>query len=455
MTHHPDVLILGGGSGGYACALRAAQLGMSVTLIEADRVGGTCLHRGCIPTKALAHAAETAATVAHAATVGIGATLGTVDLAAVHRYQDGVVDRLFRGLQGLLRNRRIDIVTGIGHYAGGTSIMVGTDRYTGKSLVLATGSEPRDLPGIELDNRILTSDQALVHPTLPGRAVVLGGGVIGVEFASIWSQLGSEVTIIEGLPRLLPAEDEWSSTTLGRALARNGVEIRTDTRVISITEHTDSVDITLDCGEHLTADLLLVAVGRVPRTSGIGLADGGIATDADGFVEVDQRLSCTVAGVHAVGDVVAGPQLAHRAFQHGIFVAETLAGLSPQAVADEMIPRIAYCAPQVASVGLTEEQARQRFSNVRTAIYDLAGNAKSQILGTPGAVKVITGDGPVVGVHLVGDRVGELIGEAQLIVNWGAHPEDVAGLIHAHPTQNEALGEAHLMLADMAFHAHH
>lgn len=455
MTDNPDVLILGGGSGGYACALRAAQLGKTVTLIEQDKVGGTCLHRGCIPTKALAHAAAVADTVSNASSVGIGATLGQIDLDAVHRYQTGIVARLFQGLEGLIRQRGVDVVTGTGRYAGGTTVVVGDRSITGAQLVLATGSRVSSPPGLDIGGRIVTSDEALTFPALPQRAVILGGGVIGVEFASIWASLGSQVTVIEALPHLISAEDYWTSKQLARALRKRGITIMTDTRFASAVDNGAGVSVTVEGGEILHADLLLVAVGRRPRTEGIGLSEGGVDVDERGFIRVDERLGTSVPDVYAVGDVVAGPQLAHRGFGHGVFVAETIAGLSPIAVDDAEVPRVAYCTPEVASVGLTEAQARERHSAIETVVYDFAGNGKSQIIGTGGGIKVIrVTDGPVVGIHMVGERVGELVGEAQLIVSWGAHPEEVAGLIHAHPTQNEAMGEAHLALSGRPLHTH-
>ncbi len=455
MTEHPDVLILGGGSGGYACALRAAQLGKTVTLIEADKVGGTCLHRGCIPTKALVHAASVVDTIGHAPSIGITATLGDIDLAAVHRYQNGIVDRLHQGLRSLIAGRKIELVHGTGRYGGGTTVEVGGRRITGSRLVLATGSQVRDLPGFPIGARILTSEQALTHPHLPRRAIVLGGGVIGVEFAGIWASLGADVTVIEALPRLIAGEDEWSSEHLTRALGKRGITVLTETRVAAAHEDASSVTVTMESGETLHADVLLVAVGRAPRTADTGFAEHGVALDDRGFVRVDDRLRTTVDDVYAVGDITPGPQLAHRGFQQGTFVAESIAGLAPAAVDDVNIPRVVYTAPEVASVGLTESAARERYPAIQTTVYDLAGNGKSQILQTAGAIKLVrVADGPIVGVHMYGERVGELIGEAQLIVNWGAFPQDVAALVHAHPTQNEALGEAAMALAGQPLHAH-
>ncbi|MCZ4549415.1 dihydrolipoyl dehydrogenase [Gordonia rubripertincta] len=457
MSDHPDVLILGGGSGGYAAAFRAAQLGKSVTLIEEDKVGGTCLHRGCIPTKALLHAAEVADTVRAAAQVGIGADLTKIDVAGIHAYKDSVVDRLYRGLQGLVKAHKVEVVRGTGRYAGDRSVTVGDRTLTGRSLVLATGSYARTLPGIERGGRILTSDDALELPSVPGRVVVLGGGVIGVEFASVWASLGADVTIVEALPRLVAAEDEWSSKQLTKAFKKRGITVRTGVRCRSVDETPDGVTTTLEDGEALDADVVLVAVGRGPRTGDLGLLEGGIDLDEKGFIAVDATLQTSQPGVYAVGDVVAGPQLAHRGFAQGIRVAEIIAGQAPGPVADHQIPRVAYCSPEVASVGLTEAAAREQFGDVSVVVYDLAGNGKSQILGTGGGVKLIRAgkdSGPVVGIHMVGERVGELIGEAQLTVGWGAYPQDVADMIHAHPTQSEALGEAHLAMAGIPLHAH-
>ncbi|PBC55856.1 dihydrolipoyl dehydrogenase [Rhodococcus sp. ACPA1] len=457
MSDQPDVLILGGGSGGYACAFRAAQLGKTVTLIEEDKVGGTCLHRGCIPTKALVHAAEVADTVNHASALGIGATLDGIDLGGVHAYKNSTVERLYKGLQGLVRSHKIEVVHGTGRYGGGRTVHVGDRTITGTSLVLATGSQVRSLPGLEIGGRILTSDEALTFPELPKRVVVLGGGVIGVEFASIWASLGAAVTIVEALPRLVAAEDEWSSKQLTRALRKRGITITTGTRFAKAVQDESTVSVTVESGDTIEADLLLVAVGRGPRTTDIGLTENGVVLDSRGFVTVDDSLCTSQPDVYAVGDIVAGPQLAHRGFQQGIFVAETIAGLSPTSIEDSGIPRVTYANPEVASVGLTEDQARERHGDVATVVYDLAGNGKSQILGTSGGVKLVRAgatEGPVVGIHMVGERVGELIGEAQLIVNWGAYPGEVAALVHAHPTQAEALGEAHLALAGTPLHSH-
>jgi dihydrolipoamide dehydrogenase len=451
-----DVVILGGGSGGYAAALRAGELGLSVVLIEKDKLGGTCLHRGCIPTKALLHAAEIADATRESAQFGIKATLEAVDIAGVNDYKDKVVGRLYKGLQGLVKASKITYVTGEGKLVAPDTVEVDGTRYTGRNVVLASGSYARSLPGLEIGGRVITSDQALQLDLVPESVVVLGGGVIGVEFASVWRSFGAQVTVVEALPRLVPAEDEACSKALERAFRKRGIGFKTGVRFSGVEQRENGVTVSLESGESIEADLLLVAVGRGPTTEGLGYEEAGVRLDR-GFVVTDERLRTGVQGVYAVGDIVPGLQLAHRGFQQGIFVAEEIAGLNPAPIVESGIPRVTYCEPEVASVGLTEAQAREKYGQdaVTTYEYNLAGNGKSQILATTGFAKLVRQvDGPVVGVHLVGARVGELIGESQLIVNWEAFPEDVAQLVHAHPTQNEALGEAHLALAGKPLHAH-
>jgi len=450
-----DLVILGGGSGGYACALRASELGLSVILIDKDKLGGTCLHRGCIPTKALLHAAEVADSARESDSFGVRATLDGIDMVKVNEYRDGVVGRLYKGLQGLVKSRNVTFVEGTGRLVGPNTVEANGEQYVGRNVVLATGSYARTLPGLDIGGKIMTSDQALNLDYVPDRVIVLGGGVIGVEFASVWKSFGSSVTIVEGLPRLVPNEDEACSKALERAFRKRGIDFITGVRFSGATQDANGVRVTLEDGRTLDADLLLVAVGRGPNASGMGFEEQGIAMER-GWVLVDDRLRTNVAGVFAVGDITPGLQLAHRGFQHGIFVAEEIAGLNPVVIADINIPRVTYCEPEVASVGLTEAQAREKHgANVTVYEYNLGGNGKSQILGTAGFVKLVQlTDGPVIGVHMVGSRIGEQIGEASLIVNWEATPDDVATLIHAHPTQNEALGEAHLALAGKPLHAH-
>ena len=452
-----DVVILGAGSGGYACALRAAQLGLSVALVEKDKLGGTCLHVGCIPTKALLHAAEIADSTRESEQFGVRAKLEGIDMPGVNAYKDGVVSRLFKGLTGLIQGRGITVVEGAGRLVAPDTVEVDGVRYVGRYVVLASGSYARSLPGLEIDgDKVLTSEHALTLDRVPATVVVLGGGVIGCEFASVWRSFGAEVTIVEALPRLVPGEDEDSSKQLERAFRKRKIKALTGTPFKAVERTETGVRVHVENGDPIEAELLLVAVGRGPATEGLGLEEQGVVTER-GFVLTDERCRTNVANVFAVGDIVPGLQLAHRGFAQGIFVAEEIAGLEPSPVLDSGIPRVTYSDPEVASVGLTEAQARERLGEdrVETLVYDLGGNGKSQILKTQGSVKLVREkDGPVVGVHLVGARVGELIGEAQLIVNWEAFPADVAPLVHAHPTQNEALGEAHLALAGKPLHAH-
>lgn len=454
-THTFDIVVLGGGSGGYAAALRASELGKSVALIEKDKVGGTCLHRGCIPTKALLHAAEVADHVRDASSVGVTASFGGIDPAGVRTYREGIVAKKYKGLEGLVKARGITTVTGLGRLNADRSVSVGDDVYVGTDVILATGSYSRSLPGLEIGGRILTSEQALALDVIPERVLILGGGVIGVEFASVWRSFGAEVTIVEALPHLVPNEDIAMSKGLERAFRRRGIQYSLGLRFQTATQDDSSVTLTLEDGTEFTADYLLVAVGRGPATADLGFEEAGVRLDR-GFVTVDNDLRTDVPGVWAVGDIVPGLQLAHRGFQQGIAVAERIAGLSPVNVPDVQIPKVTYSSPEVASVGLTEEAAvaAHGADAVHSYEYNLAGNGKSEIIGTGGLVKVVRlKDGPVLGVHLLGDRVGELITEGQLAVAWEAHPEDIAPLIHAHPTQSEALGEAFLALAGKPLHA--
>jgi dihydrolipoamide dehydrogenase len=449
-----DIVVLGGGSGGYAAALRAAELGKKVIVVERDKVGGSCLHRGCIPTKALLHVAETADAVREAAGVGVLADLHGIDVPRMHAFRTDLVAKKYKGLQGLLKARGVEIVSAEGRIAGPGRVVAGGQEITADHIVVATGARTRTIPGIDIAGRVLSSEQALALGEIPGSVIVLGGGVIGVEFASLWRSLGAEVTVVEALDSLVPTEDDALRSQLARAFRKRGIQTRLGARVASATQDADSVTVQLEDGESLAADYLLVAIGRSPVTADIGLEEIGVRLDR-GFVVTDAELRTTAPGVWAVGDIVPGPQLAHRGFQQGIQVAERIAGLAPIPVADELVPRVVYTSPELASVGLTRAQAEERFgaSGIAVVDYNLAGNAKSEILGGGGSARVIrTVDGPVIGVHLAGPRVGELITEAQLVVGWEAHPEDVAPFIHAHPTQSEALGEAFLALAGKPLH---
>jgi dihydrolipoamide dehydrogenase len=452
-----DVVVLGGGSGGYACALRAAQLGMKVALVEKGELGGTCLHRGCIPTKALLHAAEIADASRESEQFGVRTTFEGIDMPAVNEYKDSVVARLYKGLQGLVKSRKITFVQGIGRLVSPTAVEVDGTRYEGRHVVLATGSYARSLPGLDIDGRqVITSDQALKLDRVPTSVVVLGGGVIGCEFASVWKSFGAEVTIVEALPHLVPLEDEQSSKMLERAFRKRKIVFELGARFSGVETTEGGVKVSLENGKTIEAELLLVAVGRGPSSQELGYEQVGVEMER-GFVKVDEHCQTSVPTISAVGDLIPSPQLAHVGFGEGIMVAERLAGLEPAPIDYDGVPRVTYSEPEVASVGITEARAKEKYGDdgVETVTYDLAGNGRSQILKTAGFVKLVRQkDGPVVGIHMVGSRVGELVAEAQLIYGWEAYPDDVASLVHAHPSQTEAVGEAHLALAGKPLHAH-
>lgn len=450
-----DLVILGGGSGGYACALRAAQLGLNVVLIEKDKLGGTCLHRGCIPTKALLHAGEIADSTRHAGEFGVKAEFQSMDMVAVNAYKDGVISKLHKGLQGLVKSRNITYVEGSGKLVSRDTVEVNGERYTGKNVVLATGSYAKSLPGLDIDGTsIVTSDHAMHMTTVPKSVIVLGGGVIGCEFASVWKSFGADVTIIEALPHLVALEDESSSKQLERAFRKRGINFELGTKFKSATKNSKGVTVTLEDGKTFDAELLLVAVGRGPVSNGLGYEEQGITMDR-GYILVDDKCRTNIPGLWAVGDLIPTLQLAHVGFGEGILVAEEIAGLNPRPINYDGVPRVTYSEPEVASVGLTTAAAKAKGYDVVELNYDLAGNGKAQILKTAGSIKLVSQkNGPVLGIHMVGSRVGELLAEAQLIFNWQAEASDVAPLIHAHPTLSEAMGEAHLALAGKPLHAH-
>ena len=452
-TQEFDVLILGGGSAGYSAALRAIQLGYSVGLIEKEKLGGTCLHTGCIPTKAYLHAAELAENAREGAKYGINSSLQSIDMAGVRKYKEGIVAGKHKGLEGLLKMKKVNVITGNGRLVSQDSIDVDGTIYKGKNIILATGSESKTF-GLEIGGRILTSTEALNMETVPKSAIVLGGGVIGVEFASVWNSFGVDVTIVEGLPSLVPNEDPAIIKVLERAFKKRGIKFNTGVFFEKVEQDANGVKVSLADGKVLEAEIVLVAVGRGPVTANLGYEEQGITIDR-GFVITNERLHTGVGNIYAIGDIVPGVQLAHRGYQHGRFVAEEIAGLKPTIVEDINIPKVTFCEPEIASVGYSEPKAKEKFGadQIETTEYNLAGNGKSSILGTSGIIKMVrVKNGPIVGVHGISGRIGEQIGEAQLIVNWEAFPEDVAQLIHAHPTQNESLGEAAMALAGAPLH---
>ncbi|MYS39405.1 dihydrolipoamide dehydrogenase [Streptomyces sp. KhCrAH-43] len=460
-----DVVVIGGGTGGYSTALRAAGLGLSVVLAERDKVGGTCLHRGCIPSKAMLHAAELVDGIAEARERwGVKAVLESVDWPALVATRDDIVSRNHRGVQAHLAHAEVDVVAGSAELTGPRTVRVeGYGEVTARrGIVLATGSRPRMLPGLTADGRrVVTSDDALFAPGLPDSVLVLGGGAIGVEYASLHRSMGARVTLVEAADRLVPLEDADVSRHLTRGLKKRGIDVQAGTRLLEAEVLDDGVRATLRTprGETRTVEArrLLVAVGRVPVTDGLGLAAAGLATDERGFVAPADwsRLETAVPGIHVVGDLLPPPSLglAHASFAEGLLVAETLAGRRSAPVDYDAVPRVTYSAPQTAAVGLSEAAARDAGHDVVVNTLPLTAVAKGMVHGQGGMVKVVAErDGRVLGVHLVGPHVSEMIAESQLIVGWDAEPLDVARHIHPHPTLSEAVGEAFLTLAGRGLH---
>jgi dihydrolipoamide dehydrogenase len=458
-----DLVILGGGTGGYSAALRGAGLGLSVALVEKDKVGGTCLHRGCIPTKALLHAAELADGV-HEATErwGMKTVIESIDYSATVANREDIVTRNYKGLESHLKKEKVQILKGWGTVTGPREVQVedvGTATAT-KALVLASGSTPKSIPGLEIDHRrVITSDDALALDYLPKSVIVLGAGAVGVEFASFWRSMGAEVTVVEILPGLVPLEDEDIQRELGRAFKRRGIDVMVDTKLEDTKVGEDQVTITVtNQGKtsEVSAELLLVATGRGPVAQGLGYERIGVKLDR-GYVAPANwdTLETDAKGVYAVGDVLPPPSLAlaHASFAEGMLVAELAAGQASPPIDYAGVPRVTYCTPEVASVGLTEKQARERGHDVVTNRFPFNGVARGMMYGQGGIVKLVAAkDGPVLGVHLIGARVTELIAEAMLVYNWEALPSDVAQFIHPHPTLSEAVGEAYLTLAGRPLH---
>ncbi|MER5505004.1 dihydrolipoyl dehydrogenase [Streptomyces sp. NPDC002766] len=492
-----DVVVIGGGTGGYSTALRAAALGLDVVLVERDKIGGTCLHRGCIPSKAMLHAAELVDGFAEARERwGVKASLDAVDWSALVATRDDIVTRNHRGVEAHLAHAGVRVVRGSAHLTGQRTVRIegaredlapgAPDQHalgahnptTGarpesaprvrdvaarRGIVLATGSRPRTLPGLQPDGRrVVTSDDALFAPGLPGSVLVLGGGAIGVEYASFHRSMGAEVTLVEAADRIVPLEDADVSRHLTRGLRKRGIDVQAGARLLDAEVLEDGVRARVRTarGESRTVEVerLLVAVGREPVTEGLDLAAAGVGTDVRGFVAPADwaRLETAVPGVHVVGDLLPPPSpgLAHASFTEGLLVAETLAGVESVPVDYAAVPRVTYSSPQTAAVGLSEAEARAHGHEVDVNIMPLTAVAKGMVHGQGGMVKVVAeaGGGQVLGVHLVGPHVSEMIAESQLIVGWDAYASDVARHVHPHPTLSEAVGEAFLTLAGRGLH---
>ena len=481
MADQHDIIVLGGGPGGYAVAFRAAARGLDVALVEADQIGGTCLNRGCIPSKSILHVAETIEELERAGDFGLKVTYDGLDGDGLDAFREKVMATLRGGLEGLVK-QRTTLHRGTGEIvdAGsrGVSVKVtaedGTETMvSGKNLVIATGSVPRSIPGIEVDGTVVqTSDQALWFTEAPKRAVIIGAGAIGMEFASMWKPMGTDVTVVEALDRVLPLEDADTSKAVARAYKKRKINVLTSAKVASVdvADGTGTVKVETKNGtEELEAEVVLMAIGRGPRTAGIGADSLGIL-DQRGFVRADDRgraldaSGTPVAGVWAVGDVLPTLALAHAAFAEGFVVADAIAGKDTVPVDYAQVPRVTYCHPEAASVGLTQAEAEEAHGKdaINATTYSLKANAKGIIANSDGFVKVVAlkngpgpeGDGEVLGVHVVGPHATDLIAEATLATAWGALPSELAAITHAHPTLYEAMGEAFQAAAGLPFHSH-
>ena len=457
-----DVVVLGGGPGGYAAALYGASAGLRVALVEEQRVGGTCLHRGCIPAKELLQTAEVLRTVRNAKEFGVDAgQQPTLDFVTSQNRKQQVVDRLTRGLEGLLNSRKITTVPGTGSVVDASAHHIRVSdgsELQGRALILATGSVPRSLPGLDFDGeRILSSDHVLALNDVPGRVLIIGAGAIGCEFASLLVDVGSEVTLVEALPRILPGVDVEAADVVVKAFRKRGIRLHTGVRVTGIDgarELTVSFD-TPEGSQQVVVDKVIVSIGRRARSDGINLEQSGVAVDERGFIQVDKLMRTSVPGVFAVGDVVDSPQLAHVGFAEAIVSIKTILGEPTTPVDYEKVPWGIYCHPEVAFSGLTEEQARQRGHDVVTSVHRFAGNGRALIIGEPdGLTKIVAErDGPLLGVHIAGPWATELLVEGYLAVNWEATGPEVGALIHPHPTLSELFGESALALTGRGLHA--
>ena len=461
-----DMIVLGGGTGGYSCALRAVDLGMSVALVERDLMGGTCLNWGCIPTKALLQAAEVAEHAQTADQYGVQATFEGMDMPALLKYQNRVVTTNRKGLEASLKSRGVETVRGVGHVTGANTVRVTTDEgdrdlQAGKALVLATGSKPRALPveGAEIDGeRIVTSDHAISLDWVPQRPIVLGASAVGVEFASVFHGYGAEqVTIIESLDGLVPREDIDSQKALAKDYKRAKYQVMTGTTVSKVEKGDDGVRVSTEDGTQVEGDLLLVAIGRRPVTEEMGFEDAGVTLDR-GFALIDEYCrtgpSWDGGEQYAIGDIVPTLGLAHASFQEGFLVAERVAGQRVMPIDYAGVPRVYYCHPELASVGYAEQDLKEQGVAYRSQTFPFSHNARAMMQKGTGHVKVLAAEdgGKVLGIHIVGPHATDLIAEAQLIYNWEAVPTEVAQFVHPHPTLSEAIGEAHLALAGRPLH---
>ncbi len=455
-----DLIVIGTGPGGYHAAIRAAQLGLKVLAVEAAEVGGVCLNVGCIPTKALLHAAETYHTAKEGASFGV-LTAPSLDLNKLAAWRDGVVKRLTGGVRTLLKGNQVELVEGFARLKAPTVVEVGGATYQAKSVILATGSEPAPLKGFEVNGKdVLDSTSALrVEEGIPGRLLVIGGGAVGLEFAQIYHRMGSQVTLIEYMPQILPQGDPETAALLARALTKEGIAIQTRTMALGYERRKDGLHVALKPVEgpgeekEVVVDKILVAVGRRPRSQGLGLEALGVQLDQKGFIQVNRRMETSLPGLYAIGDVARPPLLAHKAMREGIVAAENASGRN--SAFDFQIPNVVYTEPEWASVGLTEEEAKKAGYKVKVGKFPLAASGRALTLGkAEGLIKVVGDEETdlLLGVHLVGPMAGELVAEAALALEMAATVSDLALTLHAHPTLSEGLMEAAEALHKQAIH---
>jgi len=458
-----DVVILGGGPGGYAAALYGAAAGLNIGLVEENRVGGTCLHRGCIPAKALLQTAEVSRTVKHSSDFGVGSSDPTIDFSAIQNRKNAVINQMTGGLEGLLKRRKVTVFneTGIVSNSQSKQVTLASGKVIAgtKGLIVATGSAPREFPGTPYDGEvILSSDHVLNLEYAPASVVIIGGGAIGCEFASYLNEMGSAVTLLEVAPTLLAGVDKDAAAVVQKSFIKRGMTVLPGVNVDSVSRKgtKGTVQFTDGKGEKQTieSDVVIVSVGRRPRSENIGLEQNSIALDERGFVNVNPTMRTSVAGVWAVGDIVATPQLAHVGFAEGMIAIQDILGESPTPIEYSKVPWGIYSHPEVSFCGMTEDQAKEAGYDIVVKKEGFIGDGRAVIIGeTDGFVKIIAEkDGPLLGVHIVGPWATELLAEGYLALNWQATIDDIAPLVHPHPTLSEVFGEAALALTGRALH---